>query len=237
MQQYGTKIVYNCALNSIKEFLKHSTKKEVIQRLSYLEINPDWLQEDENYMISVNESSPTTVSMYLRTLRSLFNTAIEDGDIPPDIYPFGKRRYQVPSHRNIKKALSIEDLRPTVVNLTELAEQLIDKRSNEDKSRDSYIFPILDKNSGEAENYRKVKNFTRFINQHLKKLAKVIKITGDISTYYARHSFATLAIRSGASMEFISEALSHRDLKTTQNYIESFPEEYQREIMRKVTEL
>jgi site-specific recombinase XerD len=54
----------------------------------------------------------------------------------------------------------------------------------------------------------KVKNFTRFVNQHLKKLAKSLGITEDISTYFARHSFATIAIRSGASMEFVSETLS-----------------------------
>jgi len=38
-------------------------------------------------------------------------------------------------------------------------------------------------------------------------------------------------------MEFVSEALSHRDLKTTQNFFAGFDEESKREIMRKVTEL
>jgi len=303
LQQYGTKIVYNCALKSIKEFLKESTGKEITKRVSFFEVTPEWLQDYEKYMIGKMENSPTTVSMYVRTLRTLFNNAIEVGDIPKEIYPFGKSKYIVPNNRNIKKALTINELRklreaspsspdqqkardyfllsfacngmnmkdiamlrwenleedsngrkivyyrekikttakqdrvPTVVYLTELAEELLTRLSSEGRSKDGYIFPILDKKLSDAENYIKIKNFTRFINQHLKKLAKEIKLTGDISTYFARHSFATIAIQSGASMEFVSEALSHRDLKTTQNYFAGFDETSKRELMKKITKL
>jgi integrase/recombinase XerD len=140
-------------------------------------------------------------------------------------------------YREKIKTTAKQDQRPTVVYITELADQVITKLGNNDRSNDSFIFPILDKNIGEAANYMKVKNFTRFVNQHLKKLAKEIEITEDISTYFARHSFATLAIRSGASMEFVSEALSHRDMKTTQKYFAGFDEDSKREIMRKITGL
>ena len=68
-------------------------------------------------------------------------------------------------------------------------------------------------------------NFTRFINQHFKKYALSLGITEDISTYWARHSFATRAIRIGLSMEFVSEALNHSDLKTTKNYFSGFTDE------------
>ena len=45
--------------------------------------------------------------------------------------------------------------------------------------------------------------------------------------------FTTIAIQRGASMEFVMEALAHRDMKTTQNHFAGFDEE----IMRKVMEL
>jgi len=38
-------------------------------------------------------------------------------------------------------------------------------------------------------------------------------------------------------MEFVSETLSYRDMKTTQNYFAGFDEESKREIIRKVMEL
>ncbi|MCA6438155.1 MAG: tyrosine-type recombinase/integrase, partial [Bacteroidetes bacterium] len=74
-------------------------------------------------------------------------------------------------------------------------------------------------------------NFTKFINQNLKKLALNNGITSEISTYWARHSFATNAIRSGASMEFVSEALSHSNLKITQGYFSGFEDKDKKELM------
>jgi integrase/recombinase XerD len=73
-------------------------------------------------------------------------------------------------------------------------------------SKNDYIFPIISPQETEVINHNKVKNFTKFINQNLKKLALSIGVSGDISTYWARHSFATNSIRNGASMEFVMEA-------------------------------
>ena len=46
-----------------------------------------------------------------------------------------------------------------------------------------------------------------------------------ISTYTARHSFATVLKRSGANIAYISESLGHQNLKTTENYLASFEKE------------
>ena len=54
--------------------------------------------------------SRTTIGIYVRSLCCIFNEAIEDGVIKRDRYPFGRRRYQVPTSRNIKKALALEDV-------------------------------------------------------------------------------------------------------------------------------
>ena len=50
-------------------------------------------------------ASPTTVGIYLRHLRVVFNDAITDKIISRDTYPFGKNQYTIPAGRNIKKAL------------------------------------------------------------------------------------------------------------------------------------
>ncbi len=55
-------------------------------------------------------NSLTTVGIYIRPLRALFNQAIRDGIIAPESYPFGKGRYQIPAGRNVKKALSLNDI-------------------------------------------------------------------------------------------------------------------------------
>jgi integrase/recombinase XerD len=291
-KQLGTASNYHLSQLSIKNFLNHSHKKDS-NKLFFKEITPQWLEKYENYMLEVKNLSRTTVSMYLRCLRTLFNSAISENEIEPDIYPFGKRKYQIPSVKNVKKSLSREDLkklfeantknpeqekakdfwffsyscngmnikdiallkwenindekltfyraktintsksdlRPVTVYLTEFAKSIIKKYSNLVNQPKGYIFPILDQGHSEELKRAKIQNFTRFINQNIKKLAISEGITSDISTYWARHSFATNAIRNGASMEFVSEALNHSNMKTTQGYFAGFEENSKRDLM------
>ena len=74
----------------------------------------------------------------------------------------------------------------------------------------------------EAKNV--VRAITKLCNKRLKKIGKSIGIEG-ISTYTARHSYATVLKRSGANIAYISESLGHNDLKTTENYLASFERE------------
>ena len=66
----------------------------------------------------------------------------------------------------------------------------------------------------------------------MKSLAKKLDIHRDVTTYFARHSFATILKRSGASTEFISDALGHSNLSTTKNYLAGFEDE----TLQKVTD-
>ncbi len=77
---------------------------------------------------------------------------------------------------------------------------------------------------------------TRLINQHFIKYAKQLEIDEPISTYWARHSFATRVINSGVSIELLGEMLSHSDIKTTQNYIAGFDNNIKKEISDKLME-
>lgn len=89
---------------------------------------------------------------------------------------------------------------------------------------DSFLFPILD--GGEDAMRRKMKTLylTRAINKRMKEVGERLGI-GNISTYTARHSFATVLKRAGANIAYISESLGHQDLKTTENYLAGFERE------------
>lgn len=57
------------------------------------------------------ERTKATVGIKLRPLRAIFNEVIEDGQIKREkCYPFGKRKYQIPTSRNVKKAISIDKI-------------------------------------------------------------------------------------------------------------------------------
>ena len=123
---------------------------------------------------------------------------------------------------------------PVKVYLTELAIQVIEKYGNPEREPGNHVFPIYEGAATAGEKHIKLQNFVRYINQHFLKLAKAAGIDEKVSTYWARHSFATNAIRSGASMEFVSEALSHSNLTTTRNYFAGFEDERKKELAEKL---
>ena len=83
-----------------------------------------------------------------------------------------------------------------------------------------YVFPIID---NKKENSRlRYESFLRKQNILLKELAQLAKVHKSVSTHWARHSWATIARKSGASTARISEGLGHRDEKTTRIYLDSF---------------
>ena len=50
-----------------------------------------------------------------------------------------------------------------------------------------------------------------------------------------RHTFSTVLKRSGASTEYIQEALGHSNVKTTENYLDSFGKEVKKEFAQRLT--
>lgn len=91
-------------------------------------------------------------------------------------------------------------------------------------SGNNYLFPFLNGKETAMELKVKTQNLTRRINWHMNIIGKALGI-GKISTYTARHSFATILKRRGANIIYISESLGHNDLKTTACYLAGFEKE------------
>ncbi len=108
--------------------------------------------------------------------------------------------------------------------LTPEMKQIIERWGNPDKSLNNYVFPFLDGYHTPMEQKKRVQDITRRINKHLKIIGDKLGISG-VSTYTARHSYATVLKRSGANIAYISESLGHSNLKTTENYLASFEKE------------
>jgi len=104
------------------------------------------------------------------------------------------------------------------IKITDLSGEIM-RRYNDFSDPDSYIFPIINRKGQEYLDYR---NAMRFSNKKLKKIATLAKIEETISTYTARHSWATVAKRSGIPTAVISEGMGHDSEKTTQIYLDSF---------------
>jgi hypothetical protein len=96
----GTAVSYQCSYMSLRKF-----KGDVPFPL----ITPSFLIEYENWLKD-QDVSKTTIGIYLRPLRAVFNEA-DAGIIKKEkSYPFGRRKYVIPTTRNIKKALELSDI-------------------------------------------------------------------------------------------------------------------------------
>lgn len=95
-------------------------------------------------------------------------------------------------------------------------QQLLDKYA----SADSHLFPFLLSDS--RHSFRDYKTALRRLNRHLFRLEQLLDLPFHLSTYVARHSWASLAQRCNAPIEKISQALGHTSTKTTQIYLKGF---------------
>lgn len=104
------------------------------------------------------------------------------------------------------------------IKITEKAKAVIN-RYNDLKNPESYIFPIIYRKGKEYLDYR---NAMRLMNKKLKKISNLLNLDVPLTTYVSRHSWATIAKRSGISTAVISEGLGHESEETTQVYLDSF---------------
>ncbi len=88
-----------------------------------------------------------------------------------------------------------------------------------------YVFKVINESMNEQEQHTAIGLSVTYINRSLKAIAKKLGLPGTISTYFARHSFATILMESEAPLAFISQKLGHSDLKTTQIYLSQFSKE------------
>lgn len=95
------------------------------------------------------------------------------------------------------------------------------------KHHGEFLLPIINRSTKNAEErLRLIKDRTRFANKYLKQIASLISAEDSITTYTARHSWATICKKLGFSIEVIAEALGHEyGNKTTAVYLDSFDQE------------
>ena len=259
----GTKNNYVSAANRFMEFRDH-------EDLAFSQMTSDMIEMYQSWLWNRGVGQ-NTVAFYLRTLRTLYNKAIEAGHAPDnDIFAHvqtanvrtGKRAISVKDIRKIEKLelprgssldkarnlfllsfylrgmafvdmaflkktdlkcgmisynrrkthqnLNIEWIKPMQIIIDKYAEQTKDSL---------YLLPILTgKEPSLYTAYRKVEHNT---NYNLKKIGERIGLKIPLTTYVARHTWASIALHMNIPIATISEGMGHNSFKTTQIYLES----------------
>lgn len=106
-------------------------------------------------------------------------------------------------------------------------DRILKKWGSKDSKITEYVFPIL-KFDDTLVNQRKIiQQFIKVTNHGMKSLAAELELNINLTTYVARHSFATIMVKAGAPLKLISQSLGHSSILTTEKYIGSFSLEEQ----------
>ena len=115
-----------------------------------------------------------------------------------------------------------------IVPLQQKAIELIDKYRG-----GAYLFPILSEyHKTEIQKADRLHKVLSKVNKYLKRIGKELKLPIPLTTYVARHSYATVLKRSGVSTSIISESLGHSTERITQVYLDSFGNEQMDKAMK-----
>lgn len=97
----GSASAYRCTMNSLKDFAKKDNLP-----FEYFSIST--LKRYENWMKGKDKST-TTIGIYLRSFRALFNEAVNSGITK--YYPFGKNGYKIQKSKGRKIALDSNEIK------------------------------------------------------------------------------------------------------------------------------
>lgn len=118
-KHYTVKDFWQDEIERMKKAQRHSNavhhlhalqgmEKATSMEIPFEKINYSWLMDVETEMRS-RGLKYTTISVYLRALRSVFNKAINHGTVEYSIYPF--RRYKIKSGVTTPRSLTLEEMK------------------------------------------------------------------------------------------------------------------------------
>jgi integrase len=104
------------------------------------------------------------------------------------------------------------------------------------KSNDDYVFNILNKeiHKTPVQIDNRIHKVIQSINKGLKEIGKLANVEIPITTYVARHTFATLLKNSDVSSRVIGEMMGHKDEKITETYLKKFDKQILDDAMGKL---
>ena len=99
----------------------------------------------------------------------------------------------------------------------------------------AFVFNVIEEYDDAKRARTKIQQFIHVTNEWMKKIGEDLKFDLKLTTYVARHSFATILVRSGAPLALASQTLGHSNILTTQKYFAGFDLTAQAEYTKALT--
>lgn len=123
-----------------------------------------------------------------------------------------------------KTSRTVREIKSFSIKINDKLADLIDQLKAEPNHPDDYLFPILQKGLAAEKEKTKIRQFIKTTNKWLERIGEELGFPQKLTTYVARHSYATVLKRNGNPTSLIKESLGHQSEKTTQIYLDSFEE-------------
>lgn len=299
-EDWGNYTIYKDSLNTWVGFLKDQSSINDAGEVDRKKYDIELIQIDKNLLnnfVQYCKSSkcgrikkghpregmkPNSISIRLRCLRHLINTAIDDKNelISYNDYPF--RGFRLPSNKTVKRAVKkdiIEDIRLVPLNegtpiwhhrnfflfmfnnqgmnfmdvallkrkqiqgnrlqyartktrgkavfdieLTEESIEILQMYGYEVMGPEDLVFPIVKDLYGKHDSYYIYSTYKNRIGDHNSYLKELAKLAGHeviLTSYVARHSWASEGFREFESIDLVGQGLGHSsDPKVTKLYAE-----------------
>jgi len=269
----GNAFAYGCAVSKLKTFVK--TDNFSFEALTYKK-----LVEFQDSMLA-DKIKVNSISVYMRTIRAIYNRAIKEGIVPATAYPF--TAYRIKNEKTVNRTLTLNEmqriatleLKPDTaiwhwrnyfllsfcligINfadmLTLTGNNIVDGRivfrrrktgkiytvKLQDKAieilshyraiaaieKDARLLPILKQTCDLVKLKKDIWQAIKTCNAYLDRIAKQLEISKEISTYYARYTWANIARSLGYSKDIIGQALGHSyGNATTSIYLDDYDNE------------
>ena len=239
----GTAHIYQASRNALSAFLK-------AHDIPFKRVRPELLKQFERFLRR-RGNSWNTVSTYMRVLRAVYIKralkAEEMGQLLDTKCTRKQSELLQKTHHLfvlmfLLRGLPFVDLayiqkkdlngniltyhrrktgRQITITVTKDAMNII--REYMDTTTESpYLFPILSAEGGEDTIYREYQQALRIFNYQLTKLGELLGLTTELTSYTARHTWATLAYYLEVHPGIIREAMGHSSIKVTETYLKPF---------------
>jgi len=139
--------------------------------------------------------------------------------------------------QNIKgKEIIYSRIKTGVKVIIPIGEELISLLGDSINKEDGYLFDFI-KNDDSFKNEKKYNKELNKYNSALKQIGRICGFNKALSSYVARHTFATLALNHfDFPLNFVKSSLGHKNISTTQTYIDEFSTEQRKEMFNKLDE-
>lgn len=131
--------------------------------------------------------------------------------------------------RRAKTSNTNRDTKPITAAYTDKLRGIVERWGNTPEPT-AFVFPFLQHSDSQRDIKNKGNQVIKMVNKYINRIAKVVEIPGHITTYTARHSYATTLKNAGVNVSFISESMGHSDIKTTESYLGSIEDDQRDEI-------